>query len=1132
MQITVKSGTDRFYITKYRTDTYSHLLNKIAHALHTIKEFLIVKDPDLLELQNEIEVVDLSKLIENKNSWKDVIIPVEYTEGMNEIKILLFKFFSFTKNLSNSYDIGEYHSIYLNLTGEKMHQTEESSNEWYSDLIKEIDLLLNTRDAKTNQIERLSHIINGLKIDKEYTDFIDNKSITSFDPIDKNILAKDIFNDCVPSSNIPFVSYNNIYKINNNFSDQIDPKWISSTKEIVFKILKKYNKHIKKNVYMNAVIKENPTRLDIELENANQDYINMFFDMQLGDNLKLKSIFDFNTSNTSIYISTFYILNQTYNSKIIENMIMNNEFFSYFLDSDESTVVNRRKKRLFLFFKKTGPINTRVTTSIKKIIIDPTFARLFRKGKDYIDNPAVCIKIKSPSRFISDYCSFVLTKLFSFYNSTFQDQAIIYQKYIPGFNVNQKQIIQIPKKYKYKLKDVEPDIFISGYKCNNKPIIIPFDENTTNTKIENGSVIKFPIQNVILNGVEHSPKYYTCTDTNNKYPALQINKLKNKDVYPLLPCCFEDNQMAKKSSHTYKYYTTKDYIPKAPSSKQQNILVTSKAVSNGHMAYIKNIKLFDLVSSPNEIYLRQGVCEDIDESDPNSFIKCMLKATNRKESPVDVRQKIASSDKYLSICKQELYKNTNSEIIKILLNDKKYLRPHDFCSVMEQYFNCNIFIFSNVRNLVIQNKNKKSISDNIKIPELVIPTNTHGFLKYKRDKYVFIFENNGSYSNFFDFPICEIIHSHSTVSKINNYIFENNSIVGTAIDELFDSMRSFYSNNLNITSPVNKFPENLVDFQLIDSYGKTRGVILSHKNIKIPIYTPPLPILFAPSIPLKQFESYNIPNSKLLSEFLSLHSSLKETSTHYKILINGIKSKIKKNTIEENKDFSYIDIYKENKKNSNYVKQILYWNTSYAYNQENTFDLNAFVYNFIKVNNSTSYTPISKFAQIDHLEVKTDETKKRLSYLISHEFTHNKKLIKNYYTYKTPIPTLELVDMKKGSEFTVIDDIPTLLAWHGSYKYHAPTLTHSVFPSMKLPCFILNTRISQYPIYTGTYSNVLSTLVDSTSPFLLYSYKNKNDIKLYQINSGNIYTNTPTILSFRYNNSLFFLPIYRLKILL
>ena len=130
------------------------------------------------------------------------------------------------------------------------------------------------------------------------------------------------------------------------------------------------------------------------------------------------------------------------------------------------------------------------------------------------------------------------------------------------------------------------------------------------------------------------------------------------------------------------------------------------------------------------------------------------------------------------------------------------------------------------------------------------------------------------------------------------------------------------------------------------------------------------------------------------------------------------------------------------------------------------------------------------------------------------------------------MPTLELVDMKKGSEFTVIDDIPTLLAWHGSYKYHAPTLTHSVFPSMKLPCFILNTRISQYPIYTGTYSNVLSTLVDSTSPFLLYSYKNKNDIKLYQINSGNIYTNTPTILSFRYNNSLFFLPIYRLKILL
>ena len=34
MQITVKSGTDRFSITKYRTDTYSHLLNKIAQKLY------------------------------------------------------------------------------------------------------------------------------------------------------------------------------------------------------------------------------------------------------------------------------------------------------------------------------------------------------------------------------------------------------------------------------------------------------------------------------------------------------------------------------------------------------------------------------------------------------------------------------------------------------------------------------------------------------------------------------------------------------------------------------------------------------------------------------------------------------------------------------------------------------------------------------------------------------------------------------------------------------------------------------------------------------------------------------------------------------------------------------------------
>ena len=1130
MQISVKSGNTRINITKYRTDTYSHLLNKIANHLHTIKEFLIVKEPHDKN-EEEIEVVDISENIENKDSWTEVIKSIpDYIS--TEIKILLFKYFSHLKQLSNSYSIGEYHRIYMELTGDKTQQTEDNSVEWYANVNREIITLLDTRETQINKIERLSYIINALVVEKEFTNFIDNKSITTFEPIDKNIIVKDIFNDCIPSSNIPFVSYNNIYKINNNFSDKIDAKWKSLDNEIVFKILKKYNKHIKKNVYMNAFIRENPTRLDIELDNANQDYINMLLEMQTGD-IKLKSLFDIEKPTTSRYISTFYILNQTYNSKIIANMIMNDEFFSYFLGADESTIVNRRKKRIFLFFKKTGPINTRVTVSIKKILVDSAFTRLFRKGQDLIDQNAVGIKINAPSRFISEYCSFVLNKLFCQYNLKYKDHIAVYKEYIPSFKVSQKQSIQHPKNYKYKLKDIDQDIFVAGYKCNNKPVIVPFDENT-NANIKNGTVIKFPIKNVTINGLDKNPNYYTCPDTNNKYPALQINKLKNKDVYPLLPCCFEDNQMNKKSSHTYKYYTTENYIPKAPSSKQQNILVTSKAVNFGHMAYIKNIKLFELVSGKNEIYLRQGVCEDIEESDPNSFIKCMLHATNRHETPLLVRKTIASSAKYLSICKQELYNSTDSEIIKILLNEKKYLRPHDFCSVMEQYFDCNIFIFSNVKTLVIPNKNKKSISDNIKIPELVIPNNTHGFLKYKRDKYVFIFENNGSYSNFFDFPICEIIHSHSPLKKINNYIFESKSTIGTAIDELFDSMRSFYSNNLNITSPPSgKFNPELVEYQLIDSYGKTRGVIVSHKNIKIPIYTNPMPILYAPSIKLKEFESYGIISKSTLVEFLAVHgaSLLKETSTHYKILLFGIKSKIKKK--ENTKDISYIDMYKENKKNSNNVKQILYWNVSNAYNFSNTtsqpFDLNKFVDGFIKINKSAIYTQTQTFSIINHLDVKTEETKKRLSYLIGHEFLHNTKLIKNYYINKTPLSPLELVDMKKGSEFTIIDDFMTLLNWNGSYKYNAPKLTRVISPSMKLPCFFINNLISQFPMYTGAYTNILSNLVDSTSPFLLYSYKNKNNIKLYQINSGNIYKNTPMILSFKFNNSLFFLPLFPLS---
>jgi hypothetical protein len=134
-------------------------------------------------------------------------------------------------------------------------------------------------------------------------------------------------------------------------------------------------------------------------------------------------------------------------------------------------------------------------------------------------------------------------------------------------------------------------------------------------------------------------------------------------------------------------------------------------------------------------------------------------------------------------------------------------------------------------------------------------------------------------------------------------------------------------------------------------------------------------------------------------------------------------------------------------------------------------------------------------------------------------------LIINYYKNKTPIFQLELVDMKKGSEFIIIDNLNLLLNWKGFEQYNPPIITRSLSPFTELPRFILNNLISKFPLYTGTYTNTLSDLVDPSSPFLLYSYKSTNSIKLYQINSGIILNNTPVILSFKYKNKFFFLRL-------
>lgn len=941
------------------------------------------------------------------------------------------------------------------------------------ELIKEFTTELSKNKKKTEAITKLYSGFDAIDEGLYFTPFELERAVLELELNIENTSILEIFNNIQLNKNVPFATVRKFYKIYKEFIPPTD--WnISTDNAIILKVLqKKADTNIKVTNYNTILIgsskelglnsddsdkKQEEIELqpdsdkilasvyvDITSQNISKDeYISRFLDSLSGDLSVNKKITVIQEKEQKVN-GVFYIPNQKMNKYIFSDMIMNNPIFSNFMSIDESDKASKRKNNIYVYFKHqlTGEVNvnitekvfTRIETAVRK-----TRKELGKIGMELFPENSNYIRVKISKADNAEKAQLfqqIISKLFVVYNQEKDDIIKYYKNFIPDFG-KEKAVKEIQES-KSKLKDIAPEVFISGYpkKCPHAPRIISDEE--AQEAMENGmTVMVYPKP-----GSDFESRNYICDHPEHKFPGLRDNPLENRDLVPFFPCCYSKDQSTVPGSK-YRHYYFGEELQEKKDEQSRDLILTNKILHyNGTGILPKNLLKFLELVDDNEKYtfVRKGVYRN-----KNSFLECILDAINyknirsqkKKESiekiVEDVRLSFAEQ-KYASACKQELYDRSISEIIETIKNMENYFDPRLFTGLLEKYFDCNIFVFSR--------KHTEA--------ELILPRYLEGYYKFaNKNKTIIILEHYGGESDHAQYPQCEIIAKVNTkkLSEIT-YNFEWESPISSSIRNIFSKISKTYVFGKEDYKIVKDFPIEIDEVfeQYIDSYGKIRYFEMEKEGVRFSIFTEPMAPFIINSIEkievkkvdyddiLNVAESINLEivgqvveniGSNIISKEIvgkignvSVNIPINDTN-----LISDLEIVVK-SVVYLNNEESKLENYSKCKKTARYLTEYVFWLYSRFYNEKvnelkkkkkivnlsylSSLELiNEFYIKYILIDENFVYGKISKNFSIksnlirdNKLVVNSLELAKRLIYVL-HQYSirHREKLLnyKNKYT--------------------------------------------------------------------------------------------------------------------------------------
>lgn len=990
-------------IKTYSSDTRDTIIRRISIALNTLPNFLRVINLDVEQAKDKKNILDLEikdLLQEIRNSYETYSI--SFTDFYSTIqedwanipRILVYKLWLSMHPLSNP-------ATKLMLSTELETLAKQSEEFATIDLdsfisnkdgfiLDTITIPLQTLKKEENDWKKIGKVFQKEEELKHSSFYVRDTIIEIRYKTTKPLL--NIFDNLTLTRDIPIASCNGYFKILRGFIPT--PEMLQSTND---KIFARFDNRLV------IMMKEDTFTLLIAVQ--------IYEEGNVAENLQkiyaLLPKFDFVSSATiseNKVEGTFYFPNFILTSYIFSDLVMNDEIVSNFLIVNERTKAHKKHDELYIHYKN---VRATITQQVSEIgspdikILNPEDKSDFPMGSSFV---RILVTRGSKKEEINEFIT-DLAKIMSIYIRKKKDIYKIYKSFDSSLKIDVARESRKFIREKVMLKDIEPNVFPTGYTrfCPRPPDIVEQENPTT------AIFPKSPDE-----GTQH---IYSCS-SHEKYPyfGLKENNLPNSDTYPYLPCCYAVDQRERKGSAYKKYYEGSTEESKG---EQQRLITTNKISHWDTKAYLpKNLaRFFEAIGNMNS-YVRCGVTRS-----KNSFLESVVLALSKdriendkihpdfisleeKEREENIQELRASLLEYetLEIVRQEMYDYSLDDIRKEIANEEEYLDPRKYVRLIENVFQVNIVLF---------NREKNSVFGNILIPRHI--QNYYTFSP-RFTNTIIIYEHYGMESDKATYPQCEFViwwkddgTSECVFDKDNDFVIE--------LYRVFNTMNNSFVGEIPLLpTDYEEVYDNVIS-QDIDEYGKTRIIEIDGLFIELFSPIPPLP---KPIAKLNNKISEVSDSCEILAQYSS-NNRVNRLKIKYKNIEGYVI--VREQDVIEDIDIERDNVSNTNKKSllSSYTRLkklsfIIYEYVKHEYSKfihENKLKMNEnSIDNFFKnrVDIVENYTYLKNLGCLitrnkdknvvynDKVVLPNNEVKARIRAQLSQDIIHYSEAILNYYT--------------------------------------------------------------------------------------------------------------------------------------
>lgn len=1121
----------------YELDNTQSVINRIASTLNTAPKYVYFPDGIPEDIKStDLQVENLLDQIKAEDKVKNLytdILPKISQQQLNFIKDIAIPFVIYNKGVNNM--PVDFRQLLLASISEEFKELDlnvDANKIWKDKKYTEdnLKLLIESNKVQVKKQTELFQQFNRINKGIPHTDFELLKAQFELQLNIGNTSLLNIFNHIILNKLVPFATVSNFYKILKDFTPDSD--WgISYNEGIIVKVLQKVNSaYAKSTDYVDALIgltEEGKVEINLDLSieagNVNREQMTR----RLLSTIKTLGNIQVESMRENSVKGIFYFPSHNLDRYVFADLVMNNPLFSSLLSIDESIKATKQKNSVYIHF--THPSFGKVNINLSEHLAvrgDPILKTTsqIKIGESYIRAKVREAKDSESALKAID----MLSKLFVIYDREYKGIISEYRKYIPNFGQN--TVEPLPEYTPKSLKDVAPDIFLSGYakKCAFMPTIISDKE----AKLTDKEVMVFPKP-----GGNSDPRNYICDHPENIYPGLRENPLENSDKFPYIPCCYKKNQVEIPGS-IYRHYYYQEALAEK-SVGQQDILKTNKFVSKDYFGELPEeiTRMFKAIdSNKNHKYVRRGVLNT-----KTSFLNCILEVLNvdnifdltdpdEIESYLyEVRANLATKQG-VALCKQEMYDKTDQEITKDIADPRTYFDPKCFVNLLEEIFQCNIILFSRGEN-----------DDG----RMILPNHTQAYYKNRRDyPYILVLEHMGSEADHAKYPRCEIICRHITDKQEENIdcIFPYDNEIGIGLHKIYEKLRKSYA--LNRYIPEAQIGQGRIISQSTDSYGKCRQVNILHKGDIISLLTTPLqPFNVEQDVVLNKLNSKSvlqiaaelgiiisgqILDKGVLKELLGIWGNVRvNIPVQDDLKLEGVPEKILGLSYPPSKVSKLVD-FSRNKKLAKFTVEYMFWLYSKFIDGEEpdiesiivfadeTFEIDP---QFKHENISKEFSMSSNMLRNEKLVVESEEEIRRLLYVLRLAITRKRTEIIQYKDRKSIDDFyVDVTDFTPISTQVVLEGENSVDNWIQE-KRKKSEIFNRVCPEKVMPYFFSNKNINSGFIYiaqnTDTFEKALDICQtwnlagynpgmdpekiseDEVDEYTLYSYQSMNDIIQY-----------------------------------